>query len=188
MFKYLLLSIQLKTIFILLISGHTVFAQIQSAISPSFQYFQQQSAQNHKQNAPSHQPQLQPPIFNQYAPPMGATADDIHGMVEQNAMRQMGAPAPQVPPNDPALAAAYAREQAAMVNQSKQHRQAQELKAILSEDLPPPATSNIPPALNYYANTIRYRDALSELVQMKNGSIPFSIRRAVYLVENAYKG
>lgn len=181
MFKYLLLSIRSKAMLMLLMSWHDLFAQIQSPISPSFQHFQLLSIQNPRQSQYPVQPQ-----FNQFTPPMGATADDVKTMVEINAMRQMGVQVPQVPPNDPALAAAYIRQQAAMTNQNKQSQQIKELKTILSEDLPPPATPNIPPAQNYYANTLHYRNALSELIEMKKGTKPFSIKRAVFLVENAY--
>ncbi|MFA5575609.1 MAG: hypothetical protein WC994_11265 [Brumimicrobium sp.] len=115
--------------------------------------------------------------------PMGATSQDIINQINQQAMQRMGYPPPVVPPSDPTLRHQFIMQQAQLFNQTKQQIQIAEIKALLNEDLP---TIHDAEEVQRFQNIKYYRQAFSELLEMQNGKRPFSLKEAVFIIENAY--
>lgn len=67
--------------------------------------------------------------------------------------------------------------------QNKQQKQIAEIKALLDEDLP---TIQDAEEAKRHQITKYYRRTFAELLDMKNGKRPFSLKEAVFIVENAY--
>lgn len=161
-----------------------VFCQNHSPVSPTFQYFQETPQINPVPPQPLNQGMLNSTVMM----PMGANAETV--------VNQTWSGMPRIhtgtdPVQNQHATQAYIAEQmrndpAYNLNLSRQ-KQIEELREILKEDNVPAATPHIPPQNTYLTQTIHYRNAMDELIAMKNGKQQFSIRRAVFLVENAYK-
>lgn len=115
--------------------------------------------------------------------PMGATGQDIINQTNRQAMQNMGYNPPVVPPSDPTLRHQFILQQAQLANQTKQARQLAEIITLLNEDLP--TIYDAEEAIRFH-NTKHYRQAFSELLEMHNGKRPFSLKEAVFIIENAY--
>jgi len=110
---------------------------------------------------------------------VGATAQDIINQNNRQAMQMMGYQPPVIPSSNPQLAL----EQAKVLNQNKQLKVLAEINALISEDLP---VINYDETPEYLAKTSIYRQAFSEIIKMHNGLQPFSLKKTIFILENAY--
>jgi hypothetical protein len=113
----------------------------------------------------------------------GITADDIIRQQNESNAKRMGGVKPQVPPVDTQLLHEYILTQAKQTNQSKSAIQLDILQEIINEDLPSIAEEETVQRLKL---TMNYINAFEEIQKMQQDSIPFSLKKAVYLIENAY--
>lgn len=67
--------------------------------------------------------------------------------------------------------------------QTKQQKQIAEIKAILNEDLP---TIEDAEEAKRLQSTKYFRQAFTQLIEMQNSIRPFSLKEAVFIIENAY--
>lgn len=118
-----------------------------------------------------------------YQPPLGMTAADVQRQVNENAMRNIGYPPPVIPPSDPMARHQFLLEQQRQNQTNKKQQQIAELHALLREDLP--QVSNAAEA-EWIKQTSHYRSAFNSLMNMHQGKEPFSIKHAVFLIENAW--
>jgi hypothetical protein len=100
-------------------------------------------------------------------------------------MQMMGYQPPVVPPSDPALQHQFILQQAQATGQSKQQRQIAELNSLLSENINTQPT-NYTQTTEYITKTKIYHQAFADLLNMQKGLQPFSLKKAVFILENAY--
>ncbi len=132
---------------------------------------------------PATQTQYVPSAHKQMTVPnyaKGITAQDVMNQINRQAMNQMG----YHPPNPPTAESIKELQQTAYLQeQVKKKNQIEELRALLNEDMPEMNTSF--EALRK-RQTSFYRSAFSELMKMQTGEVPFSLKKAIFLIENAY--
>src|SRR6218665_1161411 len=117
-------------------------------------------------------------------PPNGMTAEKIIQQNNQNHMQRIGVVTPQVPSTDPVARHQFILQQAQNDQQAKRQHYLDEIRALLEEDLP-----NYETVDSKRLNQIQYfKDVFLELQNMKNGVSTFSLKRAVFLIENAWAG
>jgi hypothetical protein len=156
---------------VLLSTSQTLFAQISSPRTISFKR--------------DFVPVSQPPIINAPPPvqvPKRMTAADVQRQVIQDMEKQHGNTKPVIPTGG------YQSHQLIMqqneqARQNKAQQQIEEIQKILREDLPPMTSLQDAKRLE---QTKHYREAFSQLLQMQNGTVPFSLKKAVFMIENAY--
>jgi len=120
-------------------------------------------------------PKENKPVQMMVTAPRGMTAQDIIRQNQEHAMNRMGYRPPTIPtpgavPQIPTLG-------------SKKQDQIDEIRAILEEDLPKMQNRAVS---DRQKQTKNYRDAFSELMEMYNDTKPFSLKNAIFLIENAY--
>lgn len=113
---------------------------------------------------------------------MGGSAEGLKRQMNRQAQQRMGYTPPSSPPSDPALRHQFITQQAQLQKQNKQQQQIAAIKALLKEDLPPIRTRD-----DYLLKiTKHYRQAFDELMKMKEDKSTFSLKKSVFIVENAY--
>lgn len=113
----------------------------------------------------------------------GGTSEDIISQTNYQVIKRMDYNPPVAVPVNPALGHQYITKQAKVVNQSKEQQKIAEIKELLNAELP--AFENAEQAL-HDENTKYYRQAFTELLEMYKGTHNFSIKEAVFIIENAY--
>jgi hypothetical protein len=177
-----LLSILTIMFIVLVINSVDTFAQVTFPKSPTIQHFTPQTI-NSQQTTPQTNNNIS---YNQQPTvPMGGNAQDIINQQNRQAMQMMGYQPPVVPPSDPALAHQFILQQGKATEQSKQQRQIAELNSLLREnDIIQP--TNYTQTTEYLTKTKIYRQAFADIMNMQNGSQPFSLKKAIFIIENAY--
>ena len=116
-------------------------------------------------------------------PPNGVTADHIIQQNNQNTLSTIGYSTPKTPPSDPYLRDQYIRQNAQQETLNKQKHYLAEIYQILNETLPEYQNSEEP---QQSIKTKNYRDVFLEIQNMQNGNTLFSLKRAIFLIENAW--
>lgn len=111
------------------------------------------------------------------------TADQIIRQNNQNTLNNLGYQTPQVPPADPYQRDLYIKQNAQQAKQRKQQAYLEEIYKILNEDLP-----DLPGPADEQRliETKNYQDVFLEIQNMQYGNSEFSLKRAVFLIENAW--
>lgn len=145
------------------------FTGMSQVTTPRQIAFKALNADGSVSNAPQ---RINTPPPHSYHPPVGMTADDIIRQNNENALRRHGIVQPPSP-NRPME-----------VQKSTAQKQLEEIKKILNEDLPAVHSIDI----QRTTLTKHYRDAFAKLLDMQTGKEPFSLKEAVFLIENAWHG
>lgn len=116
-------------------------------------------------------------------PPNGMTAEKIIQQVNENTIRQMGYVKPPVPPSDPMARHQYIIQDAQQKELQKQRQYIEEIYTLLNEDLPEYKSSQDKPTT---VKTQYYKDVFRELQNMQSGIEVYSLKRAIFLIENAW--
>jgi len=129
---------------------------------------------------PQHPNPVVPAASNKpYSSPLGGTANDIFQQNQNAANKRIGYETPVVPPSNPVLTHQFILQQAQKT--SREQQQLREIQKLLKKDIPVyPVTTE---RLN---NTQHYHQAYQALLEMQNGIQPFSLKQAVFLIENAW--
>lgn len=172
--KHLLIA--LLTITLVLLSNK-MYSQVSSPKSVAFNPI----ATNKKQIVQSQTINIDP--SQNYQPPMGMSADDVIRQANYQMMQHMGFSPPVIPPSDPIERHKFIIEGYKKSMESKGARQRAMVQEILNEDMPTIEQLETAERLKL---TAHYRKAFSEIQKMQQDSVPFSLKRAVYLIENAY--
>lgn len=151
---------------LLLCSGHTCMAQVGT---PRPVAFKPLNPDGTKAAPATQSPQLQT-LPN--ASPTRMTAHDLTQQMNARGMQTHGIALPPSP-----AAPAYDNQPL-----SKTQRQIDEINKILNEELPAVYRTDD----KRMTLTRHYRKAFSELMDMQSGRQPFSLKRAVFLIENAW--
>lgn len=129
---------------------------------------------------PQHPNPVVPAASNKpYSSPLGGTANDVFRQNQNAANQRMGYEPPVVPPSNPVLTHQFIFQQAQKT--SREQQQLPEVQKLLKKDIP------VYPVNAERLNTTRnYHQAYQALVDMQNGIQPFSLKQAVFLIENAW--
>lgn len=116
-------------------------------------------------------------------PANGVTAEKIIKQVNENAMHRMGYVKPPISPSDPTAGHQYIIQDLHQKELQKQRQYIEEIYTLLNEDLPEYKSSQDKPTT---VKTQYYKDAFRELQNMQSGIAVYSLKRAIFLIENAW--
>lgn len=170
----ILFKARLKTFFLVILSSCTSYSQIHNPKSFTFQPITIGIL-----SAPVNPNNSAAPML----PPNGMTADQVIRQNNLNTLNHHGYQPLQVPPTDPYQRDLYIKQNAQQARQIKQQAYLQEIYRILNQDLP---ELQIPTDEKRLIETKNYQDVFLEIQNMQTGVSEFSLKRAVFLIENAW--
>lgn len=116
---------------------------------------------------------------------IGTTSEDVINQQNRQTMQNMGYRPPSVPPTDPLKAHQFILNEAKTSQEEKKQKQLVEIYTLLKTEIYPLINVNENQKVK---DVLTYKEAFSSLMKMYESNNPFSIKKAVFFVENAWHG